>query len=113
MARKQKDIKDEINDMIKVVHSDCLNAFFSELYELFRLFDVDEKDDWVRDLVGVDNMQVVRIVRGCYIVSRMSEKFSSKFSQVRQHFPEFHKRLEEYVKNEEKILEEFEMDEKF
>lgn len=109
MGRKKKTIHEEVNEILDIVNVDCINLFFKELYYLFELFDVDEKDDWVEKLVGKDNVREVRLIRACYIVSRMAEHFSSKFCSVKAHHPNFWKRLQQYVEDEKLLMEEFEI----
>lgn len=111
MYRKKLSLEDEINEMLKVVHGDFVHDFFEELYLIFNIFNVTEDDDWVKTLVGEDNFTEVRFISTCYIFSRMAERFSSKFSQIKSHFPEFWKRLEEHVLDQKKLMQTFEVDE--
>lgn len=111
MYRKKLSLEDEINEMLKVVHGDFVHDFFEELYLIFNIFNVTEDDDWVKVLVGEENFREVRLISSIYIFSRMAERFSSKFSQIKSHFPEFWKRLEVYVKDKNKLMDTFEMDE--
>jgi len=111
--KPKKPIEDEINELLGIVDMDCINLFFKELYYLFALFDVDEKDDWLEKLVGPSNVREVRLIRTCYIASRLAEHFSSKFCSIKAHHPKFWERLQKYVEDEGLLIEDFEVDESY
>jgi hypothetical protein len=98
MTKKKKTIEDEINEIIQIFDCNAAVGLFQEIQELLHLYDVSEDSDWVEALVGEENTDQVRLVRTCYIASRMAEKFSSVFCSIKIRHPKFWERLEKHVK---------------
>jgi hypothetical protein len=100
MSKKLRDMVQETEEFIEHFGIQGVQALIKEVYEFYELYDVDEIDDWVAHYVKGDaeNVRNVRMIRSVYLVSRMAEFLSGKLVLVKTKFPNFYKRLEKYVK---------------
>lgn len=96
--RKKKTIQDEINEFLEIFGSSDLNSMFEDFCELFKLFDCDDKEDWLALKVGAENAREVRLIRTCYLISKIAENSASKLFKLKSKFPFFYRKLEEHVK---------------
>lgn len=93
MIRK-KTIEQQINDFLGIFQADEIVSFIKDSFPLFQLYDVDETDDWLRDSVGEDDKNVVRLVRTVYIVSKIADNHSGILATIRARFNGLWKRME-------------------
>lgn len=84
----------EINSFLQLWNAQQLNAFLKDVLPLFELFDVDDENDWVRDLVGKEDVRNVRLIRTVYLISKIAEIHSGKLSRVKAEFKDIWKRME-------------------
>ncbi len=96
--KKKKSIEDEINEFLEIFGASDLDNMFEDFCELFKLFDCDDKEDWLALKVGAENAREVRLIRTCYLVSKIAEANSSKLFKIKTTFPFFYRKLEEHVK---------------
>ena len=99
MARK-KNIEQEINEFLEKWDCNQLTAFLRDILPLMELYNVDEDDDWVRDCVGEDNLQNVRLIRTVYLISKIAENHASILASTKIYFKNICDRLELHAKME-------------
>lgn len=90
----KKTIEQEINDFLSYWGEKELIAFLRDIIPLFELYDVDDEDDWVKDAVGEENEQTVRLIRTVYLMSRIAEFHTGKLNLMRMRFKDLWKRIE-------------------
>lgn len=97
---KKFNLETEINQFLEVWDLDMLSKFIEDTYPIFELYNVDEKNDWVRDTVGGDeeNVRTVRLVRTVYLMSRIAEGFAGRLCVINSKFKGLWKRMEELDK---------------
>lgn len=100
-----KSIENELAEAI--IYFDCksLISFITDVYQLCELYEVDEEDDWVKDKVGEDDEQNVRLIRTIYIMSRIAERQSGMLLSFKMKFPKLYQRLEKLNDNDFKTLQ--------
>lgn len=91
---KKKDIKSEINDFLNVWDIDQLVSFLQDTIPLFQLYNVDEENDWVRDIVGKEDMSTIRLIRTVYLVSQIAEAHAGRLCLINAQFKHLWKRME-------------------
>jgi hypothetical protein len=79
---KKKTIQQEINQFL--VTWDCKQqmAFLRDIIPLFELYDVDDEENWVRDSVGADQENDIRLIRTVYLVSRIAEFHAGRLLRI-------------------------------
>ena len=98
--QKKKSLQEEINDFLVLWGGDAMSAFLLDLIPLFHLYNVDEEDDWLKDAVGKEDLQNVRLIRTVYLMSRLAEFHGNRISSTNTNFKNLWKRLEESSLNE-------------
>jgi len=98
--RKKKNIEEELNEFLKKWDVDKMIAFLADVIPLIELYDVDEKNNWLRDLVGKENELNVRVIRTIYLISRLAEFHGADICGVKINFKDLWKRLENCLKEE-------------
>jgi len=93
----KKTLEEQINYFFEIWNEKQLVSFFADVFPLLELYNVDENDDWVRDLVGEDNLQNVRLIRTVYLISKIAENHSGKLATTNAYFKKIWKRLEDHV----------------
>lgn len=101
MARKKKTIEDQINEFLEIWDFKQMSSFLQDIIPLFELYDVDEENDWVKDSVGEENTQNVRLIRTVYLVSRIAEFHAGKLCNIKIEHKDLWKRLEKEGLGEE------------
>lgn len=92
--RKKKDIETEINEFLNYFNCERLIKFLKDIIPLFELYDVEDEDDWVKDAVGEEDTQNVRLIRTVYLMSRIAENHSGALATVRSKFPDMWRKIE-------------------
>lgn len=92
----KKTIEQEINEFFDIWDVENLTAFFRDVFPLLELYNVDQDDDWVRDAVGDDNLQNVRLIRTVYLMSKIAENHAGKLAITSAKFKRIWRRLEEH-----------------
>jgi hypothetical protein len=90
----KKDIETEINDFLAYFDCQKMINFLRDIIPLFELYDVDQEDDWVKNVVGEGNTRNVRLIRTVYLVSRIAEFHAGKLCTIKAKHPQLWKRLE-------------------
>lgn len=72
-------------------------AFLRDIIPLVELYDVESDNDWVKDVVGEENLQNVRLIRTVYLLSKISEAHAGKLAIIKANFRDIHKRLEAMI----------------
>lgn len=93
----RRTIEEEIEAFLDIWDCKQLVSFLEDVVHLVKLYDVDETDDWVQDIVGSADVRNVRLVRTVYLLSMIAERHSGKMSQARMHHRDLYKRLETYA----------------
>lgn len=89
-----KNVEQEINDFLEIWDCDQINLFFKNIIPLLNLYNVDEDKDWVKDIVGKEDLRNIRLIRTVYLLSIICENHSGKMAQVKIHYKDLYKRLE-------------------
>lgn len=92
--RKKKDIETEINEFLDYFNCEKLIKFLKDIIPLFELYDVEDEDDWVKDVVGEEDERNVRLIRTVYLMSRIAENHSGVLATLRSKFPDMWRRME-------------------
>ncbi len=91
----KQSIQDELADFYEVWDIDQMQKFIADVYPLLELFNADEVKDWVRDEVGAENEQNVRLVSAAILLSIIAEHHASKLAEIRVRFKKLYKRIED------------------
>lgn len=96
-SKKKKDVKETINKALDFWTCSDQLKFMKEVVALFRLYDVDEENDWVEEIVGTEDLQNVRLMRTMIIISRIAEFHGTTLFNFKLHFPNLYKEMEDHV----------------
>lgn len=91
---KKKTLEQEINEFLEKWDANQIWGLLRDIIPLFELYDVDEEDDWVRDKVGTDNLQNVRLIRTVYLLSKIAENHAAPLCNIKVNFRNLYKRME-------------------
>src|ERR1700743_577766 len=91
---KKKTLAVEINKFLEYWDCKQMASFLRDIIPICELYNVCEEDDWVKDLVGADDVQNVRLIRTVYMISRVAELHSGKLCSVKMNFKNIYLRLE-------------------
>lgn len=94
--RQKKDIQWELNEFLTHWDLEEMTEFFRLVEPLIELYSVTEKEDWVEDEVGEDNVRNVRLIRTVYLISRICERFAGRMVGMNVRFKDLWKRLEKH-----------------
>ena len=107
MTKKNFNVEKEINDFLQIWDFDQMTSFLKDVYDLFDLYNVDEENDWVADIVGKSDTRNVRLIRSVYLISRIAEFHSAKLCSINIRFKNLWKNLEKdaemYQKEKDEI----------
>lgn len=95
---KKRDLEEEINSFLERWNCDKHMKFLFHSQVLLELFDVDEDDDWVVEVVGEDSARNVRLFRTVYLVSRLADACGRDLLGMSIEFKGLWKRMEKLVK---------------
>ncbi len=93
--KKIKSIEDEINQFIKDWDHRVLTQFFEDIYPLIHLYKVEENNDWVKDAVGEEETQTIRIIRTVYLLSKIADYHSTRLCKSKVAFKDLWRRMEQ------------------
>lgn len=99
----RKTIQEEIEKFLEIWDSTQIIAFLRDIIPLLALYDVDEDQDWLADIVQKDDLQNVRLVRTVYLISKIVENHSGKMSSTKIFHKNIYRRLEE-IANEDRNI---------
>ena len=92
--RQKKTIEQEINQFLDVFGKRDLSNLLNDILPLLELYNVDDGNDWVRDVVGQEDYNNVRLIRTVYLISWLVEMHVPKLCSVSAQFKGLWKRLE-------------------
>lgn len=98
----KKDIVQEIESFLHQWDQKTHVEFLKSIIPLVDLYDVEKEDDWVKDAVGEENEQNVRLIRTVYLISKFADFHSSKIALMNVRFKKLWKKLEEHVEIHDK-----------
>lgn len=93
--KAKKSLEEEINDFLILWDIKNLSAFMHDLLPLVELFNVSEEQDWVKDAVGKEDTEAVRVARTVYLLSKLAELHGPKISSTNTNFRGLWKRMEQ------------------
>lgn len=96
--KKKLQVSEEVSLFLERYTLEDLQSLLKEILGLIDLFNVDEQNDWLKDLVGEDNCDNVRLARVVYIISRLAEFHAGKLLKIRLEFPHLWERMEKVAK---------------
>lgn len=92
--RRRRSLEEEINVFLEEWDSEQMVSFLRETIALFELFDIEDEDDWVKEVVGEENSREVRMIRAVYLISRIAEFHSAKLCKLNIHFKGLWRKME-------------------
>lgn len=96
--KKKLSLDEQLNEIMQLFDFESMCDLMKCLAELFKIYNVDDEDDWIEKLVGKDNLQNVVRVRTVYILSKIADTHASKFSTCKIRFGGVWKQLEKIQK---------------
>lgn len=90
----KKTIEEEIINFLEIWDCKQQIAFLRDIIPLFELFDVEDENDWVKNIVGEENERNVRLVRMIYLVSKIAEFHAGRLCRVNTNFKNLWKKIE-------------------
>jgi len=93
MGKKQT-IEEEINNFLEFWDIEKLASFLRDIIPLLELYEVDEDNDWVKEAIGEEDEQTIRLIRTAYLMSKIAEFHAAKLCYIKMHFKNLYKRLE-------------------
>lgn len=90
----KKSIEEEINEFLEVWDMDSMISFLTNAFHLTELYNVEEEDDWVKQIVGAEQVTTIRSIRTVYLMSKFAETQGPKLASTRSRFANLWKRLE-------------------
>ncbi len=92
--KNKKTLEEEINEFLEYWDADQMCAFLRDILPVFKLYDVDEENDWVRNAVGEEDERNVRLIRTVYLISRIAEFHAGKLVGVKVNFKNIYQKME-------------------
>lgn len=92
------DFNEEMSKILGIYGHEQLCSLFDDTYELIKLYNVDENDDWVKDIVGAENVWEARVARTAYLLSRLAHNHADLLKRVKRVAPGFYQRAEKFSK---------------
>lgn len=90
-------LEEDINSFLEVWDCKQQIDFLKDIIPLFELYDVDDENDWVRDVVGELNERNVRLIRTVYLVSIIAENHAGILCSIKMKFKNIFKRMQKDV----------------
>jgi hypothetical protein len=92
MARKT--LEEEINEFLETWNATRMCDFLRDISPLFDLYDVEEENDWVKQVVGESDERNVRLIRTVYLISRIAEFHTGTLAKIKTNFRDLYLRME-------------------
>ena len=94
MARKT--LEEDINDFLDIWDEAQLANFLRYILPLIKLYNVDDDNDWVKDIVGGDeeNVRTIRLIRTVYLMSKLCDAYSEIFCRTNAAFRRLWEKIE-------------------
>lgn len=97
IKKPKKNVNDEINECLNYFGESGLISFMQEILPLVELYNANEENDWVRDEIGEDHFQEVRLIRTVYLISKLAEFQAYRLAYVKCTFPNLYLRMEKEI----------------
>ncbi len=91
---KRKPLDDQINDFLETWDCDAMTSFLRDIIPLFELYDVDDEDDWVKHVVGVEDERNVRLIRTVYLISKIADVHAARLCNLKITFKDLWRKME-------------------
>lgn len=91
IMKKRKSLSDEVCGILGIFSRNEMSSLLQDLEDIYMLYDVDPKDDWVLDAVGEEDEREVRLSRTAYLLSKLSD-YADQLKQIKRNFGGFHQR---------------------
>jgi hypothetical protein len=88
------DFEEEMGKVLGIYRCDQLISLFEDFFEIVKLYNVDETDDWVKDVVAEDDVRNVRLIRTVYLLSKLAHNHSDMLKRVKRVAPGLWQRME-------------------
>lgn len=98
------DLNAEMEVILGIYRCEQFTSLLEDIFELVMLYNVDETNDWVKDVVGEIDTRDVRLARTAYLISRLADNHHRLLRKVHQLAPGFWKRAEQVIKKEKLCL---------
>jgi len=89
-----KTLESEIESFVESFGCKELQCFFRDVFPLFELYNIEEEDDWVKDIVGASDVQNVRLIRTVYLMSKIAENHAGRLCLMNLNFKNLWKRMQ-------------------
>ncbi len=96
----KKTVEQEINEFLERWDCKQMVAFMHDVIPLMELYNVDEEEDWVKDIVGDEDLRNVRLIRTVYLVSKIAEKHSGMLCMLKIQHKNLHSRMQKQIMTE-------------
>lgn len=93
----KKTLEQEINEFLEKWDVNQMCDFLRDTLPLFELYNVDDSDDWVKDIVGEENKTNVRLIRTVYLISIIAERHAGPLANIKINFKDLHSRMEKQI----------------
>ena len=92
------DFNEEMSKILGIYGHEQLCSLFEDTFELIQLYNVDETDDWVKDLVGEEHVWETRVARTAYLLSKLAHNHADLLKRVKRCAPAFYLRAQQLTK---------------
>lgn len=92
MAKKL--LEEEIIDFLNDWGSDQMRQLIVDIFPLIELYDVDEEDDWLKDIVGELETKNIRLLRTVYIISKLAWNHAGRLVQLNVKYKKLWEKME-------------------
>lgn len=96
--KNKKSTEEELNEFLQDWDEVDLCNFINDIFPLFKLYDVSESDDWVKNALedkDEENVRVVRLARTAYLMSRIADFYAGRFLTLNMKYKNLWKRMEQ------------------
>lgn len=92
MAKKL--LEDEICEFLDDWGADQMRQLIMDIFPLIELYDVDEDEDWLKDIVGELETRNVRLLRTVYIISKLAWNHAGRLVQLNVKYKKLWEKME-------------------
>ena len=89
------DFNEEMGKVLGIYRCNEFIELLEDIYELILLYNVDEHNDWVSDIVGRDDTRDVRLARTAYLLSKFAYRHADRLKRVKRAAPALWQKLEQ------------------
>lgn len=94
-AFQKKSLEDQLDEFLDIWDLDAQSNFFKDIFPVIELYNIKEgENDWVEDLVGPEERDIIRLVRSAYLISKIAEYHSGKLAKTKARCPDLWKKME-------------------